>query len=116
MQFEGIYTPVVTPYFEDFSLNHEGLAKTIDHLINAGVHGLIIAGTTGEYYAQSTEERRSHRPVAPEPEARWHGSFCRWPVDLSWPSLGFVADPWACVVYTPCGVGVVRRKEAGRRV
>ncbi len=57
MQFEGIYTPVVTPYFEDFSLNQEGLAKTIDHLINAGVHGLIIAGTTGEYYAQSTEER-----------------------------------------------------------
>ena len=57
MQFEGIYTPVVTPYFEDFSLNREGLAQTIDHLISAGVSGLIIAGTTGEYYAQSAEER-----------------------------------------------------------
>ena len=29
----------------------------IEHLIASGVHGLIIAGTTGEYYAQSTEER-----------------------------------------------------------
>ena len=48
MQFEGIYTPVITPYFEDFSLNHEGLAKTIDHLINAGVHGLIVAGVVLE--------------------------------------------------------------------
>ncbi|MAV47180.1 MAG: dihydrodipicolinate synthase family protein [Alphaproteobacteria bacterium TMED89] len=57
MQFEGIYTPVVTPYFDDFSLNRDGLAQTIDHLISAGVHGLIIAGTTGEYYAQSAEER-----------------------------------------------------------
>jgi len=57
MQFEGIYTPVVTPYHDDFSLNEAALADTIDLLINAGVHGLIIAGTTGEYYAQSTEER-----------------------------------------------------------
>lgn len=57
MQFEGIYTPVVTPYHDDFSLNEAALADTIDLLISAGVHGLIIAGTTGEYYAQSTEER-----------------------------------------------------------
>ena len=29
----------------------------IEKLIADGVHGIIIAGTTGEYYAQSTEER-----------------------------------------------------------
>ena len=66
MQFEGIYTPVVTPYFEDFSLNRDALAQTIDHLIGAGVHGLIIAGTTGEYYAQSTEERLEMMALAKE--------------------------------------------------
>ena len=57
MRFEGIYTPVVTPYREDFSLNEEALEATVEHLIGAGVHGLIVAGTTGEYYAQSPEER-----------------------------------------------------------
>lgn len=57
MQFEGIYTPIVTPYFADFSLNEAALAQTVDHLIAAGVHGIIVAGTTGEYYAQSPEER-----------------------------------------------------------
>jgi len=57
MQFEGIYTPVVTPYHDDFSLNEGALKQTIDFLIESGVHGLIIAGTTGEYYAQSMEER-----------------------------------------------------------
>ena len=57
MQFEGIYTPVVTPYHDDFSLNEVALKQTIDFLIESGVHGLIIAGTTGEYYAQSMEER-----------------------------------------------------------
>ena len=29
----------------------------MEHLIGAGVHGIIVAGTTGEYYAQSPEER-----------------------------------------------------------
>ena len=57
MRFEGIYTPVVTPYHEDFSLNEAALAATLDQLIEAGVHGIIVAGTTGEYYAQTPEER-----------------------------------------------------------
>ncbi|MEO1066664.1 MAG: dihydrodipicolinate synthase family protein [Pseudomonadota bacterium] len=57
MKFSGIYTPVITPYAQDFSINEEAFAAVIEHLIKAGVHGLIIAGTTGEYYAQSMEER-----------------------------------------------------------
>lgn len=57
MRFEGIYTPVVTPHNEDHTINRERFADVIEHLIASGVHGLIIAGTTGEYYAQSTEER-----------------------------------------------------------
>ena len=57
MQFEGIFTPVVTPYHDDFSLNEDALKQTIEFLIESGVHGLIIAGTTGEYYAQSMDER-----------------------------------------------------------
>ncbi len=57
MKFEGIYTPLVTPYNDDFSLNREAMAQTVDYLVDAGVHGIIVAGTTGEYYAQSPEER-----------------------------------------------------------
>ncbi len=57
MQFEGIYTPVVTPYFDDFTCNEDALAQTIEHLIGAGVHGIIVAGSTGEYYAQTKKER-----------------------------------------------------------
>ena len=66
MQFEGIYTPVITPYHNDFSLNQNALETTINRLIEAGVHGLIIAGTTGEYYAQSTDERVEMMSVAHE--------------------------------------------------
>ena len=57
MQFDGIYTPLVTPYHEDFSLNEAALVETVEHLIAAGVHGFVVAGSTGEYYAQTPDER-----------------------------------------------------------
>ena len=57
MHFEGIYTPLVTPYHDDFSLNEPALAETVEHLIASGVHGIVVAGSTGEYYAQTTKER-----------------------------------------------------------
>ncbi|NGM46251.1 dihydrodipicolinate synthase family protein [Rhodobacter sp. SGA-6-6] len=57
MKFEGIYTPVITPHREDGSIDRDAFAAMIDHLIGAGVHGLINGGSTGEYYAQSMEER-----------------------------------------------------------
>ena len=57
MRFDGIYTPIVTPFDDDYSLNRTRFADIIEHLIASGVHGLIVAGTTGEYYAQTAEER-----------------------------------------------------------
>ncbi|WP_127557886.1 dihydrodipicolinate synthase family protein [Nioella ostreopsis] len=56
-RFEGIYTPVVTPFHDDYSVNWDALADMIDSLIAAGVHGLISGGSTGENYAQTVEER-----------------------------------------------------------
>ncbi len=57
MRFEGIYTPVITPFHADHSIDHDGLRRVVEHLIAAGVHGLVLAGTTGEYYAQTRAER-----------------------------------------------------------
>ncbi len=57
MKFEGIYTPLVTPYTDRFELNEGGFKQLIDMLIGAGVDGLIVAGTTGEYYVQTPVER-----------------------------------------------------------
>ncbi|MDE0308302.1 MAG: dihydrodipicolinate synthase family protein [Acidiferrobacterales bacterium] len=57
MKFEGIYPPVVTPFNADYTINIDRFAQTVDFLIDSGVHGIIVGGTTGEYYAQSAEER-----------------------------------------------------------
>ncbi|MBQ4825138.1 dihydrodipicolinate synthase family protein [Leisingera sp. HS039] len=56
-RFEGIYTPVVTPYHEDGSVNWDAQAEVIEYLVENGVHGLISGGSTGENYAQTVEER-----------------------------------------------------------
>ena len=57
MNFDGIFTPIVTPYKEDFKIDFNNLEKTLNHLIDSKVHGIIVGGTTGEYYAQSLSER-----------------------------------------------------------
>jgi len=57
MKFEGIYTPLITPFRADYSIEKDRFADAIEFLIAAGVHGLIVAGTTGEYYAQTADER-----------------------------------------------------------
>ncbi len=66
MKFEGIYPPVITPYNEDYSIDYQGFETMIEHLVASGVHGIIVGGTTGEYYAQSPEERVELMGVARE--------------------------------------------------
>ena len=66
MRFEGIYTPVVTAFDADYSINRDQFANTIDFLIESGVDGIIVAGTTGEYYVQTAEERVQMMSLAKE--------------------------------------------------
>ena len=42
MKFEGIYTPIVTPYRDDYSIDYERLAEIVDFLIDGG---LVIPST-----------------------------------------------------------------------
>ncbi len=57
MKFEGIITPVITPFKTDGVVDFDALAEQIDHLLAAGVHAIVSGGSTGEYYAQGLDER-----------------------------------------------------------
>lgn len=57
MKFEGIYTPAITPLTDDGQIDRKAFAAVLESLIEARVHGIIIGGSTGEYYAQSSQER-----------------------------------------------------------
>ena len=56
--FEGIMSVVATPFARDGSIAFDVLGKHLDFLIANGVHYIIPGGTTGEYYAQTVEERK----------------------------------------------------------
>jgi 4-hydroxy-tetrahydrodipicolinate synthase len=57
MKFEGVYTPVITPHHEDGTIDRDAFCAMIEFLVSSGVHGIINGGSTGEYYAQTMEER-----------------------------------------------------------
>jgi len=54
----GIIPAVVTPLNPEGSFSEKAMRKLINFLIDGGVHGLFITGTTGEFYGLSPEEKR----------------------------------------------------------
>lgn len=57
MKLKGIYTPVLTSFKEDGTIDYPAWEKVLDKQINAGVHGIVVGGSTGEFYAMSKAER-----------------------------------------------------------
>lgn len=54
----GIVPPMVTPLNPDGSLDTASVEKLIEHLIEGGVHGIFILGTTGEFSGLSYQTRK----------------------------------------------------------
>ena len=57
MKFEGIYTPAITPLAADGSIDKAAFAEVLEYLVESNIHGVIIGGSTGEYYAHTAQER-----------------------------------------------------------
>jgi 4-hydroxy-tetrahydrodipicolinate synthase len=55
--FEGVYVAVVTPFAKSGEVDVDALRAHVDWLIREGVHGLVPAGTCGEYASLSDGER-----------------------------------------------------------
>jgi 4-hydroxy-tetrahydrodipicolinate synthase len=54
----GIIPAMITPLTKEGKFNEPATRKLIDYLIDNGVHGLFVVGTTGEFYGFSKEEKR----------------------------------------------------------
>ncbi|NQU54222.1 MAG: dihydrodipicolinate synthase family protein [Bacteroidetes bacterium] len=48
LPLKGIIPPIVTPLINNNEIDEPGLKKLIEHLIDGGVHGIFLLGTTGE--------------------------------------------------------------------
>jgi len=63
-KLEGIVVPFATPFAPDEELNTERVKMLIDHLIDGGVHALIILGDTGEFFTLTPDERLTFTEAA----------------------------------------------------
>ena len=57
-RLSGIVPPLVTPLLDRDNLDHAGLERLVEHVIQGGVHGLFLLGTTGEAPSLSYRLRR----------------------------------------------------------
>lgn len=54
----GLMAATFTPMYDDGSLNLEVVGTVVDHLVENGIVGLYVCGTTGEGHALTAVERR----------------------------------------------------------
>ncbi|GLU31860.1 4-hydroxy-tetrahydrodipicolinate synthase [Trinickia caryophylli] len=57
VEFKGIIPALVTPMTAEEEVDERGLRVLVERLIEAGVHGLFVLGTNGEFIALSEEEK-----------------------------------------------------------
>ena len=57
-RFQGVYPVVFTPLTTDHAIDDRALQKSLDFLIEKGVHGLLILGSNGESPYLTDAERR----------------------------------------------------------
>nr|WP_319475206.1 dihydrodipicolinate synthase family protein [uncultured Sphaerochaeta sp.] len=54
----GIIAAMITPLTDTLQVNEKGLRRLVNYLIDGGVHGLFVVGTSGEFYGFSPEQRK----------------------------------------------------------
>lgn len=57
MKLEGIYVPLITPFRRNLEPDTKAYGSMIDWQIDNGVHGIIVGGSTGEFFSLTEEER-----------------------------------------------------------
>lgn len=105
-KFKGIVPPAITVFDSTGEIDRDRTIKFIRHLINEGVHGIFVAGSTGEAPLMSSEQRKEIIDIAVEAVAGkvplfagtgYHGT--RITVELSKYAEAAGAD--AVVAYLP---------------
>ena len=57
MKIKGIYTPVVTPFRKNFEIDFGSLEEILKFLLKKKIQGIVVGGTTGEYFSLNFQER-----------------------------------------------------------
>ena len=58
MRFRGIYPPMITAFKPNEDVDLEATREHVEFLIEGGAHGIIVCGSTGEFFNMTIEERK----------------------------------------------------------
>jgi 4-hydroxy-tetrahydrodipicolinate synthase len=66
VDWQGYWVACPTPFAKDGALDEAAWRANLNHYLALGVHGVLVNGTTGEWFAQSDDERRRVAEIAVE--------------------------------------------------
>jgi 4-hydroxy-tetrahydrodipicolinate synthase len=58
IDWHGSFAVIVTPFTRDGEIDEPAYRKVVDFVIESGCHGVISAGSTGEFFLMSPDERK----------------------------------------------------------
>lgn len=58
VSWRGYWAACPTPFAEDESFAPDAMRDLLDYYVSRGLHGVLINGTTGEWFSQTPRERR----------------------------------------------------------
>ncbi|MBM6784865.1 dihydrodipicolinate synthase family protein [Collinsella tanakaei] len=64
--FEGIYCPSITITDDEGKIDYELWGKHLDHLADAGIDGVLLFGSIGEFFSFSLEDKKAALAFAVE--------------------------------------------------
>ena len=56
-EIKGVIVPILTPLNSDETVDKNSLRRLVNYLLDNGVHGIWVSGTTGEFGAMSDQQR-----------------------------------------------------------
>ena len=65
-ELRGVFSVLITPMNNNFSIDEKGLRNNIDWQISQGVAGICVTGSTGEFVSLTKEERNLVAKVSVE--------------------------------------------------
>ena len=64
IRFEGIFAPTITPLDEKERVDELGFVNQLNRLIDNGIHGIYLLGTSGEFTTLTNTERERAMDIA----------------------------------------------------
>src|SRR5699024_12111903 len=57
VDWNGVYPAITTKFNEDMSIDFDAFRANLEKQIEAGIHGIVVAGTLGEASTLTDEEK-----------------------------------------------------------